>query len=134
MKSEKFQSETLPEVLVTGYDQDSRESYEIPEIRQWFSKSLEVGVPWFYFLGKFADGMGMRVLLFSCCEISVKSKQSGKTFVELLDVEQVRYWMDVNFHNLNRFCEENDIPESIIKEMSEEASSLVQGFMGIASD
>ncbi len=57
------------EVLIAGYDEDPREAYEIPEIRNFYSESLNAGIPWFYFLGKQANGMGLTVLLFACCDI-----------------------------------------------------------------
>ena len=63
------------EVLISGYDQDPREAYEIPEIRHWYCESIKAGVPWFYFLGKHANGMGLTVLLFSYCCIKIKIKK-----------------------------------------------------------
>jgi hypothetical protein len=62
------------EVLIGGYDDDSRESFEIPEIRQWYSKSIEAGVPWFYFLGSNMDMIGFKVFLLCFCDTSVKSR------------------------------------------------------------
>lgn len=115
------------EVLIAGYDDDPRESYEIPEIRNWFQKSLENGVPWFYFLGGQAQGMGLTVLLFSCCDIEVKYIESGNSYVEILNFKQVQDWLDINFHNLNEFSDEREIPESVNREMSEKAVSLVTG-------
>ncbi|HDI3246511.1 TPA: chlororespiratory reduction 6 domain-containing protein, partial [Vibrio cholerae] len=40
---------------IFGYDDDSRELYEIPEVRRWFKFTLEQGVPWFYLLDVGAD-------------------------------------------------------------------------------
>jgi hypothetical protein len=115
------------EILISGYDEDPRESYEIPEIRHWFQESLKEGIPWFYFLGEQANGMGITVLLFSCCDIEVKYKEAGNSYVEILNSNQVQGWLDSNFHNLNTFSEEREIPESVNREMSEKAVSLVTG-------
>jgi hypothetical protein len=115
------------EVLISGYDEDPRESYEIPEIRHWFQESLKEGIPWFYFLGGQAKGMGLTVLLFSCCDIEVKHKKLGSSYVEILDFGQIHDWLNTNYHNLNTYSDEKEIPESVNKEMSEKAVSLVTG-------
>jgi len=115
------------EVLIAGYDNDPREVYEIPEIRHWYSESIKAGIPWFYFLGKHANGMGLTVLLFSYCDIEVKLKKSGNTYVEIADVEQIFEWLDQNYNNLNKFTEDKGIPSEINKEMSGRAYALVSG-------
>jgi hypothetical protein len=35
---------------VQGYDDDSREVYEIPEVRDWFSKAEKEVLGWSYYL------------------------------------------------------------------------------------
>ncbi len=115
------------EVLIDGFNTDPREAYEIPEVRNWYCESINVGIPWFYFLGEQAKGMGLTVLLFSCCDIKVKSKESGNTYVEIQDPDQVMEWLNHNFNNLNEFTDEKVIPEEINKEMSERAFSIVRG-------
>ncbi len=114
------------EGLISGYDEDHREAYEIPEIRHWYCESIKTGIPWFYFLGKHADGMGLTVLLFSYCDIKVKSKESGNAYIEITDVEEIVEWLNQNYNNLNIFTEDKDIPLEINKEMSESAYSLVR--------
>jgi hypothetical protein len=115
------------EVLIEGYDEDNREAYEIPEIRHWYSESINAGIPWFYFLGEHSNGMGLIVLLFSNCDIEVKFEKSGNTYVDIADVEQIVEWLNKNYNNLNIFTEDKDIPSEINKEMSERAYSLVSG-------
>ncbi len=114
------------EVLISGYDQDPREAYEIEEIRTWYNESIKAGIPWFYFLGKQADGMGLTVLLFSCCNIEVKYEKSGNTYVELTNQEEIIEWLDKNYDNLNTFTDENNISLEINKEMSESAYALIK--------
>ena len=70
--------------------------------------------------------MGLTVLLFSYCDIKVKSKESGNTYVEITDVEEIVEWLNQNYNNLNIFTEDKDIPLEINKEMSESAYSLVR--------
>lgn len=113
------------EVLIDGYNEDPREVYEIPEIRHWYNESIKAGIPWFYFLGKHADGMGMIVFLFSCCDIKVKRKDSENTYIEFSDTEEVFEWLNKNLNNLNVFTDMKDIPDEINQEMSENAFSLV---------
>jgi len=113
------------EVLIAGYDDDAREAYEIPEIRHWYRKSIEAGIPWFYFLGKQANGMGLIVLLLACCDTEVKWTKSGNTYVEIADVHQVLEWFDQNYGNLNRFTQDKGLPLEINKEMSDTAYALI---------
>jgi hypothetical protein len=115
------------EVLIAGYDDDPREAYEIPEIRHWYYESIKAGIPWFYFLGKHENGMGLTVLLFACCDIEVKFMENGNTYVEIEDVEQIDKWLKQNYHNLNKFVDEKNIPEEINKEMSQDAYFIVMG-------
>ena len=38
-------------IKFTGYDEDPRAVWEIPEVRRWFKESLDV-IPWFYIYGR----------------------------------------------------------------------------------
>jgi hypothetical protein len=114
------------EVLIAGYDDDPREVCEIPEIRRWYSESVKAGIPWFYFIGKNVNGMGISTLLFSCCDMEIKPNEDGMRVVRLLDIDQVDEWLTQNFENLNRFCDERDVSEEVNKEMSEIATDIIR--------
>jgi hypothetical protein len=119
------------EVLISGFDDDPREVYEIPEIRNWYSESIRIGIPWFYFLGNHFDGMGLNVLLLAYCDVVVKYKESGNTCVEIIDTKRVVQWLKQNFHNLNQFASDKNIPDEINMEMSQQAYMIVSGILPI---
>lgn len=114
------------EVLIEGYNEDPREVYEIPEIRHWYSESIKAGIPWFYFLGEMLNRMGFTVLLSSCCDIEVKSNKFNDTKIEYSNVEQLTEWLENNFDNLNKFIDDNEIPEKINKEMSKRVTDFIR--------
>ena len=37
----------------------------------------------------------------------------GKSYVKILNSNQIKDWLDINFHNLNTFTEKREIPECI---------------------
>ena len=115
------------EVLIAGFDDDPKEAYEISEIRHWYSESIRAGIPWFYFLGKHCNGMGLIVLLFAYCDIEIKYKENENTCVEITDVEKYYQWLEINYNNLNQFVDENNISDEINKEMSQQAYAIVSG-------
>ena len=117
------------EILVNGYDDDSREIYEIPEVRRWYSESIKAGIPWFYFLGLQADGMGLTATLLSTCDVTILYERDGQYFVEFDEPEQISEWLVQNFRNLNHFTGFNDISLEINKEMSQRAATVVQKFV-----
>jgi hypothetical protein len=114
------------EILIDGFDDDPREAYDIPEIRNWFSESIKAGIPWFYFLGRHYNGMGLCVLLFACCDIVMKHKKDVMAYVEFTNPEEIASWFLQNYHNLNQFIESNNIPEEYNKEMSLQARTIVE--------
>ncbi|WP_246752638.1 chlororespiratory reduction 6 domain-containing protein, partial [Vibrio cholerae] len=110
---------------IFGYDDDSRELYEIPEVRRWFKFTLEQGVPWFYLLDVGADHMSLPINMYSCCNISVNKLSCGSKSVVISSVSDINNWVEVNFENLNRFADEKKIPDNILKEVSEKVITSV---------
>lgn len=106
------------DIMIHGYDDDEREAYEIPEIRAWYKESLNQGIPWFYFLADTMDNMSLKVLMFSVCEINTE-RVKGKVKLSLAKLNDLEEFMSINLHNLNVFAEENNIPEEILKSVSE---------------
>lgn len=52
--------------LIQGYDNDPREVYAIPEIRQFYKKFREAWPYWFYFCN--LDQDGLKVMAWSCID------------------------------------------------------------------
>lgn len=112
-------------VTFLGYDEDPREVYEIPEIRLWFKESLKAGIPWFYILSPKFDGIAVMIFLYSCCRIKVKNKNSVETTIEIVNFDDVDYWVTTNFDNLNSFTEKSNINIEINKQVSELILNIV---------
>jgi hypothetical protein len=103
------------EIFFPGYDSDSREIYEIPEVRRWVEVSIDSGVPWFYFLNTRGRGDSLRLLLFCTCEVGVKETHDNRHLLVTEPEERAR-WLIRNFDNLNRFTADHDIPLEINQE------------------
>nr|WP_236783317.1 chlororespiratory reduction 6 domain-containing protein [Aliivibrio fischeri] len=99
-----------------GYDDDPRELYEIPEIRRWFRVSVERGIPWFYFLSNLEESMTLKIFLYSYCNIEKKKPITNDTYKNIND------WINSNFHNLNKFIDENNVPEVVNETISKNIS------------
>ena len=117
------------EILVNGYNDDPKEIYEIPEVRRWYSESIKVGIPWFYFLGLQADGMGLTATLLSTCDVTILHEKNNQHSVKFNEPEQISEWLNKNFQNLNHFTNLNDISLEINKEMSQRAATVMQKFI-----
>ena len=76
---EKLQGKV--DISVSGYETDSRELWQIPEVRSWFALAEPKVRYWFYFLPLEPPAIGLRLLFACLCEI-----ESSRT----LDVEQRR--------------------------------------------
>ena len=115
--------------LISGFDDDSREVYEIPEVRRWYSRSIEVGIPWFYFLNDDFNGMALLVVLYAYCDVVVSHEENGTVCVEIIDMEEITQWLTSNFNNLNHFIESKNISEDINEEMGTRAYAIVKNII-----
>ena len=105
------------EIYFPEYDSDPREIYEIPEVRSWFLKTILQGIPWFYFLAQ-NKGIGLTLLLCCTCKVSFQGVY-GSNHRLLITREDITWWLDRNFVNLNIFTESNEIPLEINEEISQ---------------
>jgi hypothetical protein len=118
--------------LIDGYNDDSRELYQISEVKEWFKKVLPTFKYWSYFLNmedyvhKIA---GLRVL--QACLVDL-------TFVEK-DVENEVFQLQFNYEQsielmtelllwLNEFCDKYSISEIINKEQTDLVALTLLGF------
>lgn len=116
------------EVFISGFDDDPREVFTVPEVRRWYAESIKAGIPWFYFLSNNNNGMSLLVFLFSCCDIEVKQKD-GKAYVEITNPECIVEWLTQNYHNLNIFTDTNNIPNKYNEEMSLQVMATVNSYL-----
>lgn len=103
------------EIYFPGFDTDPRELYQIPEVRRWFTTSIEYGIPWFYFLDTRGRGDSIRLLLLSTIDVEIKLTEGGRHLIEIPAEERVE-WLMKNFENLNLFTTTHEVPGEINKE------------------
>ena len=116
--------------VIIGYDEDSRELYEIPEVRQWAKLALHEFKYWGYFLNMDGDiskyyGLGV---LFSCCvDYKIAEKDIMMNSYMEMDDEQTNDFVGFLFHWLNILSDEFGIPETINREQSSKITKIIYG-------
>ena len=126
-----LRSRSTVNLFFPDYDDDPRETYEIPEVRAWFIASVQHGIPWFCFLdiGPKYSAVG----LLACCVCEIESSEPRKAGNMLrFRPESFLQFIESNFENLNRFTESRGISEEINKELSN--SITRQLTEGLSSD
>lgn len=113
------------EILIDGYNDDPREIFEIPEVRSWYRKSIEAGLPWFYFLNA-ESARGLLSSLYCYCDVEIIDEENGFAYVEFTNPKQIGDWFEKNCLNLNQFTIHNQIPKEINREMWQKADLLLR--------
>ena len=116
------------EIYFPGYDDDDRELPQIPEVRAWVQRSLEVGVPWFYFLSTEAGIIGLRTLFFCACEITYIRLEGDRYRVEVPFEERMK-WLDINFCNMNDFMNGKGLSMELNVEISDNINRALMNFL-----
>jgi len=120
------------EVGIHGYDDDPRELYEINKVRNWVINILDNvgGLSFFLAKGEFAQFL--KLLLF--CQIDFNVIEGSEYYDSGILRRKVEYEskdmvavMNRLFYDLNTFCEQNGIPDSIIEDIS---TNIVDCFTG----
>ncbi len=115
--------------LIFGYNDDKRELYQIPEVRNWIQKVIPIFKYWGYFLNmddeiKFKAGLSV----LHTCSVDVDVKKFDKVrkgyHVEF-DGEQSAKFMEKIFLWLNEICEKYKIAEDVIFEQSMKITQIV---------
>jgi len=113
------------DVSVSGYDYDSRELWEIADVRSWFALAFPKVKYWFYFLTPSRTSAGLK-LLFVC----LSDPQRG-TIVDakgrpqiLLDSKKMGKLLEQNFIWLNEMTDRMGMPLEKNKEISFAAMDL----------
>jgi len=110
------------EIAINGYDSDSRELFEIPEVRDWINNILENVKGLAFFLVNKESAKFLKVI--SYCNIDVKVVERGRFMDGRLqnkieyDSADMKPILVALFEDLNSFCYLNKIPTEIIREIS----------------
>lgn len=117
------------EVNFFGYDDDPREIPEIPEVVNWIRKSVDAGIPWFYFMRTEHPSYGLLSFMI-CCGADQDTNCHEQYF---FDKDRTMMFIDNNLKNLADFVEKYDIPEeleeSAVDNIMKRILELTQGDM-----
>ncbi|CAM4315098.1 DUF4365 domain-containing protein [Erysipelothrix aquatica] len=110
------------DIFFPEYDEDTREIFQIPEIMNWLKQSVDNGLPWFYFLNTKGKSTGLHLLVTAYCSIT-NVDFSGKGFIINYSPEDLKFFIEKNFDNLNRFMEAHHLDIELNKDISERISN-----------
>ena len=110
-------SESKLSFFIDGYNTDSREIYEIKEVRDWMKKVLYDFKYWGYFLDMRKDFLqltGLRLIILCLCDSRIVKANKNNTmkYVEY-DIAKSIELMQRLFDWLNEFTDAYNIPEEI---------------------
>lgn len=126
-------SESKLSFFIDGYNQDTREIYEILEVRNWMEKVFEDFKYWGYFLNMSKDFLkltGIRLLTLCLCDCKIigKNEDNSSKFVEY-DIAQSLRIMEKTFNWLNEFTDAHNIPEEVNRRKSKEIGYAITGHL-----
>ncbi|HCY77646.1 MAG TPA: hypothetical protein DHV28_17175 [Ignavibacteriales bacterium] len=108
------------DIAVDWYEDDHRELWEIPEVKQ-FLRILDNSFPyWFYFLTKF--GEGLRLVTF-CCIDTIKVSATQVTF----NPDSMANFLNNHFVAMNEVCDRMEMSDQENKDLSD----LVLAYYGL---
>jgi hypothetical protein len=103
-----------------GYDDDSQELFEIPDVRNFVFKLDDAFPYWFYFLSKNDLGLQVLILCFMPPYLTEVAKQ--QIFPERLQPLLLERW----FPAMNHVCELVEMPEEEIERLTNRVMSYVK--------
>lgn len=116
-KAQLLKSRSSLDFFLPEYDSDSREIYDIPEIKDWFVKSLELKIPWFYYL-TYGGKNDCLLLLFHFLSKEDKRNKLEDGYKVEYEKKSLTNFYEIMYNNLNNFTEENHLDIEINKEIS----------------
>lgn len=85
----------------------------------WLKNSIDIGIPWFYFLNFKMKNNGLNLLAHSYCrEPKFLNKNDNMYFMKYDEILFSKFLLK-NFDNLNKFIDKYNIDESINEKISE---------------
>jgi hypothetical protein len=109
----------------SGWDEDSRETAEIPEIRSWFS-DLTADFPyWLHFIEKEGDTF-FHVLRLLCKGHIEQIEGGGMVGWRFDDMKQLSATVETLFCYMNLLHERLRLPEEMSERISQEVAQLIE--------
>lgn len=106
------------DIFFPEYAEESCEIFQIPEIMQWLKKSIEIGIPWFYFLNNKWENAGLILLFHAYCILDNAMRRENGFLVKFNNDELTKFF-EINFYSMNNFMEKNGIDMEINIEITE---------------
>jgi hypothetical protein len=111
------------DLTIDGYDDDSRELYEVPEVISWVGSILNVTNGLSYFLATDKAAVFLRLMQYVKLKYKVIGSwidgENGKKRRQTeIDLSSGKPFLDHLLHDLNTFCEKHNIPIETNKEIT----------------
>lgn len=113
------------EVFFMDYDDDPREIPDIPEVVNWIEKSVEAGIPWFYFMKATQDSLGL-ITFMVCCGSEHNPEHPRRYNFER---DRILAFIKKNLNNLEDFADKYDIPDEVGCAATDEIMTMVQSVL-----
>ena len=119
------------DILIDGFNSDTRELFEIVEVKKWMNLVFENTIGLSYFLSKDEFSHFLKQLYFSWTNSKViQSTDATPTtqeekVIKIVDEEKIPEFLIMVFSDLNNFCISNNISTTIIEEISNETVSFI---------
>lgn len=107
------------EISIHGYDNDSRELYEIIEVIEWLHLIVNKVEGWLYFLNISKAGHFLKLLFISNIQYELHPENNTQTqrYIEY-DTEKAKDFVMILFKNFNAFCDKHNITDEVNEEIS----------------
>ena len=110
-------------ISFSDYDNDSREVFEIPEIREWVIASIhEEKIPWFFFLSKDISSSSIKALAACYCAEPVTQEDGNIRFFPLQN--KMYQFIMINMSIMSEFMKKYKFYDSL----NQEASVLINKY------
>jgi hypothetical protein len=113
----KYESKIF--LVIHGYDNDSRELYEIQEIRDYFVILDKLFPYWFYFMLKKIEKnhSSLSLIMLLLVPFEINSEKEGVKNVEY-DIQKFNDFMNIHFHYLNELTDKLGLSDEVNKRIS----------------
>lgn len=108
----------------SGWDDDPRETAEIPELRQWFGRLSRAFPYWFHVCEKEGDTVAHVFRLL--CTGHIECVNDGVVGWRFEDLQQLSGTMQVLFNHQNALYERLGLPEEMNQRVSEEIAQILE--------
>ncbi len=111
-------------IAFADWEDDPRESAEIPAIRTYFAKLIQAWPYWLHFAGKVGDSLPH--LLRLCCRGRIEEVDQNMVGWRFGDLGEIKREVERQFIEMNRLYAELGLPEAMRARVPEEVGRLLE--------